>query len=563
MSLVEEIQNRIDIVDFIGSYVSLKKTGKNYRGFCPFHKERHPSFFVSPDKGLWHCFSCQKGGDVIKFLMLYENISFQEAVKILAEKAGLDKFKFKSVDEKRVESLYLILSKAWQYFKENLRNNKEALNYFNKRGLKQETIEEFGLGYAPESGLVNYLLNLGFRMEDIMNAGLSVKVSGRYQDFFRERLIFPILNHFGKVVAFSGRVFKRESEVGKYINSPSTLIYNKSKILYGFYKSKSEINKTQTVILVEGYMDFLLSFQAGIRNIVAVSGTALTLDQIKTLNRFAEKIIFCFDNDEAGIFALERQIENVLNSNFEIYAVNLSPYKDPAEIAKESPSLLLEKFSNPKPVFEILFDFYLKTDENWSARKKNIIHLLQLIKKIHQPLEQSHWLKELAYKTGIDERTLNKQFSFINKSTGGYSSQEVILEKPRRQDLLCQELFSLAFYINDYLPKLKREIEIIPSHWKILLQPENNLSEEIKNKIAQLKLKGEYEFSSFNQEEIEKEFRDLISELRVDFLRDKSYKTREKLKTKISPTELEENLKEFQKVRQEIEKIKYEKEKGI
>ncbi len=562
MGIAEEIRSRIDIVDFIGSYISLKRTGKNYRGFCPFHQEKHPSFFVSPEKGLWHCFSCQRGGDVIKFLMLYENISFQEAIKILAEKAGLDVSKYHSVDEKAVEILYSISNKAWQYFKENLGKNKEAMDYFMGRGLKKEIIKEFGLGYSPESGLVNYLLKAGFKAEDIAKAGLASKFSGKYYDFFRNRLMFPILNHFGKVVAFSGRVFKEgENEGGKYINSPASLIYNKSKILYGFYKSKSEINKTKEVIIVEGYMDFLLSYQTGIKNIVATSGTALTADQIKILRRFASKIILCFDNDQAGVFALERQIENLLSFGFEISAVDLSPFKDPGEIAQENPSLLLEKFSNSKPVFEILFNFYLNQDKDksdWPSKKRNIIHLLEIIKKIDQPLEQSHWLGKLAQKAGIKEDVIIKQFSLLKSEKEHFQPPEII-EKPKRQDLICQRIFSLAFFDPHYLEELKKNEEIIPNDWKKFIASEK--TEEIKKQIDELEMAGQYEFSSFNSEDIDKEFKNLMSELKIDFLKNKSYKIKERIKNNPSSPDIEKNLKEFQSIHREIEKLKYEKEK--
>ena len=314
---IQGIKDRLDIVDFIRSYVTLLPAGKNFKAPCPFHKEKTPSFIVSPERQTWHCFgACSEGGDVFKFLMKYENLEFYEALKVLAEKAGVELKQISPAEQRQFGILYDINNAAKDFFRKELWKSRESLDYFKKRGLQKETVEEFELGLAPDKfdALTVYLTKADYNVVDIERAGLNFKNDrGSYIDRFRGRLMFPIHNHFGKVVGFSGRIFPQleteKMDVGKYVNSPETTIFNKSRILYGFHKTKNHIKEQQSAVLVEGQMDFLMLYQDGIKNAVATSGTALTIDHLRVLRRFADQLVLSFDSDEAGIKAAERSID--------------------------------------------------------------------------------------------------------------------------------------------------------------------------------------------------------------------------------------------------------------
>lgn len=277
---VEEIKNKIDIVQVIGSYIEVKPAGRNFKARCPFHGEKTPSFMISADRQTWHCFgSCNEGGDVFSFLMKYENIEFYEALKILAEKAGVELKKLSPEDQKQFGILYDINEAAKDFYKQELQKNQKVLEYIKSRGLTEETIKEFELGFAPQAWdhATIYLTGKGFNAQDIERAGIDFRNDrGSYIDRFRGRIMFPIWNHTGKVVGFTGRIMPEydTGETGKYINSPETPIFNKSRVLYGFNKAKSHIREMQFALLVEGQMDLLMCVQDGLKNVVAASGTA-------------------------------------------------------------------------------------------------------------------------------------------------------------------------------------------------------------------------------------------------------------------------------------------------
>ena len=367
-SPVQEIKERLDIVDFIRSYIPLLPAGKNLKALCPFHKEKTPSFMVSPERQTWHCFgACGEGGDIFKFLMKYENLEFYEALKILAEKAGIELKKISPAEHKQFNVLYEINEAAKKFFVGQLAEgvNKEALKYLKDRGLKKETIEEFELGFSPASfdNLSHYLINLGFDVKDVERAGLNYKNDrGSYIDRFRERIMFPIYNHFGKVVGFSGRLLPHleKPEIGKYVNSPETLIFNKSRLLYGFHKTKEAIRRLKSAVLVEGQMDFLMLYQEGVKNLAAASGTALTNEHLKTFKRLTDRLILFFDNDEAGLKAVERAIDLGISNDFNIRVLILKDYKDPAEAAQKSPSSILELLEKTESATEFYFRRYLQ-----------------------------------------------------------------------------------------------------------------------------------------------------------------------------------------------------------
>jgi len=566
---LEEIKDKIDIVEFIRSYIPLQPAGKNFKALCPFHPEKTPSFIISPERQIWHCFGCQKGGDVIKFVMLYENLEFYEALRILAEKAGVELKRLNLQDQKEFNILYELNEKAKNFFKEHLAKSPATLEYLKKRALRQKTIEEFEIGFAPAGGenLVLHLIKLGYNINDIAKAGLVVKTEkGKYLDRFYNRIMFPIYNNFGKTVGFTGRILPQfeNSEVGKYVNSPETPLFNKSRILYGFHKAKSEIGHSKTAFLVEGQMDFLMAWQSGIKNIVATSGTALSQDQLKNLKRLADNLIVSFDKDEAGIKAMERSLDLFSNFDFNVKVLDLNGYKDPAEAAEKNPDYLKTALEKTQLAFVSLFDFYLKNNHDWTAKKSNIRHLLRHIKTIKSAIEQAHWLKELALKSGIEEKVLAYELATIkikisaSADTEETENKEII--KPSRLNLLCQKILSLILSKPEFLPAVVLNRDYFPVEWQKFLDDPTLLQSGAKNELVSfLDLRSSYEFSDLDEPALKKESQELIKYLKIEFLKNQNNQVQKEIKTaqeKNDKNLLDASLKKFQKISQEINNLK-------
>ena len=359
-STTELIKSRLDIVAFLRGYLTLQPAGRNFKALCPFHKEKTPSFMVSPDRQSWHCFGCGLGGDAFTFVMKYENVEFGEALRILAEKAGVE-LKHENPAEYRYSGLlYDLNNAAKEFFKRALGAAPVAKEYLKSRGLTQETIETFELGWAPNEpeALAMQLLNSGSAPQDIIQAGLAIKTErGLMLDRFRGRIMFPIHNHTGKTVGFTGRILPSldKGDAGKYVNSPETPIFQKSKLLYGFWKSKDAIREAKAVVLVEGQMDFLMSWQSGVKNIVASSGTALTADHLIVLHRLADELIINYDSDTAGADAAERAIDLAQASDFSVKIAAMEEFKDAADAAKADPKNVERAIRGRDPGARILF----------------------------------------------------------------------------------------------------------------------------------------------------------------------------------------------------------------
>jgi DNA primase len=341
-SKIDEIRLVADIVDVIGGYVSLKRRGRNYMALCPFHNEKTPSFSVSPDKQIFHCFGCGKGGNVFTFLMEHEKVSFVEAVRLLADRYGITLPRYEPTRDARTERMLYANEVAAQYFQEALKNEayraKIEPYLYEKRGLSPGMVEKFRIGLAPDDwkGFLTFAQKKDLKPEELLEAGLAVRSekTGEYYDRFRTRLMFPIFNLGGKVVGFGGRTLKKGDNI-KYMNSPETSIYNKSYILYGMNFARSAIRDSETAILVEGYFDLISLFQAGIENVVAVSGTAFTDQQARLLGRFAQTAYLFFDADSAGRNAALRSVEYFFNAGIEPIIVTPPPGHDPDSYVRE------------------------------------------------------------------------------------------------------------------------------------------------------------------------------------------------------------------------------------
>lgn len=418
MNEIDDIKSRVDIVELLSSYINLKKAGRNYKAVCPFHKEKTPSFMVSPDKQIWHCFGCNKGGDIFRFVMDMEGMDFGESLRLLAKRAGviLTEKSFNPQVSNKKNILIEINNLAASFYHKFLEDSTEAKvarDYLDKRQLKKETIMEFRLGYAPKAfnKLTIFLQNKGYNHEDIIKSGLAVKKdNGEVADRFYGRLMFPILNPAGSVLGFTGRILTDE-KTAKYINTPETLIYEKSRVLFGLDKAKKSIIEKRWVVIVEGNMDVISSFQAGVKNAVASSGTALTKEQFKVLKRYTSNLIFAMDKDEAGKEALKRAIFLALDEEMNIKITDLGEFKDPDEMIKKDDFLWKKTLKNSKPFldfyFDNLFDKIDKSDQDVTYKKRVASEILPFLKRMQNSIEQSHYVQKLAHKLEVPESSIN------------------------------------------------------------------------------------------------------------------------------------------------------------
>ncbi|MFZ0456279.1 MAG: DNA primase [Ignavibacteriaceae bacterium] len=426
---IEEIRSAANIVDIISEYVPLRKRGRNFLGLCPFHSEKTPSFTVNEEKQIYHCFGCHAGGNVYKFLMEYEKISFIEAVQDLAKRTGITLEFDENINEEKQseqEILYDINTLAARYFSDNLLNSTEGetgREYFNKRKIKPQTLRAFGLGYSL-NGWENFIEFAKDKKIDLEKAVLLGLIGrnkdGRLFDKFSGRIIFPIFSPNGRVIAFAGRILENREGTAKYLNSPESLIYTKGKILYGLSFAKDEIRRQDKAILVEGYMDLISLYQNGIKNVVAVSGTALTEDQVLLLSRYTKNIVLLFDADTAGIKASMRSIELLLKRDIEIKIVSLPSGEDPDSYVhnygKEKFEELIRYAQN---FMEYQSAYYesLGMFEDPAKTSEAIRDLVKPAALINDELKRALLIKSIAKKFNLREKLLEKELDTALQQT--------------------------------------------------------------------------------------------------------------------------------------------------
>ena len=463
MSVVDEIKDRLDIVEVIQSYVPLKKAGRNYKGLCPFHAEKTPSFVVFPDTGTWHCFgACGTGGDVFSFIMQQENLDFGEALQTLARRAGVElepRSPQAAEAEKRLDLLRQINQAAATYFHHLLFNSDEAARaraYLEKRGLNRQTIDRFQVGYSLDlwDGLLRYLTSKGYAPADLHEVGLIIERedgSGHY-DRFRGRVVFPIRDHRGRVLGFGGRILG--DGVPKYLNSPQTPLFDKSSVLFGLDQAKAGIRTAGEAVIVEGYMDVLMAHQHGINNVVAQMGTALTEAQLRLLKRHTQQFVLALDSDVAGDQATLRGLDvarQVIDHEVvpvptpqglirfedrlaaDIRIVSLPPGRDPDEVILESPSRWVQLIAQAKPVMDYYFDALTADLDLATAKgKADAVRALgPLIAGIGDRVQRTHYLQQLARMVQVDERSLWQQ---IRQTAGRQEPSRPRRPKPQDEE---------------------------------------------------------------------------------------------------------------------------------
>lgn len=405
---VQEIKNRLDVVDVVGPYVQLKKAGKYLKACCPFHQEKTPSFFVSPERQLAYCFSCQKGGDIFQFIQDIEGVDFRGALEILAEKANIELPKHSggpkiSKDEKsRLKSANQLACKFFAQRLWDTEDGKKVLAYLRARAITDETIKTFQVGFAPDGkdNLYRYLLEKKCEKEDLLNSTLVVardSESKKVTDRFWLRLMFPIDNTQGDTVAFNGRALKKDMNP-KYLNSPEYVLYNKGSVLYNLSRAKKPIREEDLAICVEGQFDVMASHQVGIQNVVATSGTALTEAQFKLLKRYTKRVALAFDDDSAGQDAMLRAIHTAQPLGLELFVIEIPEGKDTADAVKEDPQLWIDAVEAKKPYLEFYEEkFRREFDVSSSTGKREFTDaMLDLLKGVTHPVEKDHFLKKLS-----------------------------------------------------------------------------------------------------------------------------------------------------------------------
>jgi DNA primase len=496
-SSIEDIKNRLDIVEVIGSYIKLQKCGANYRAPCPFHSEKKPSFFISPSRQIWHCFGCGKGGDIFGFVKEIERIEFGDALRLLAQKAGVQVKPMKPELKTKRENLYEICELACKFFEKQLESNqigKTAKDYLLKRGITEGSIKKWRLGYAPDSfrSLSDFLISNSYKIEEIAEAGLAIKKdSGNYFDRFQSRIMFPVFDLNSQVIGFGGRIFgpKEKNEIAKYVNTPSTLLYDKSRILYGLDKSKIAISQKGSIILVEGYTDCILSHQAGYENVVSSSGTALTIFQLKILKRYSSNLILSFDMDLAGDTATKRSIDLAQSLDFDIKVITMPEDQDPADVISKDPKLWEEAINKAKSILDFYFETtFVKFDKNNPSDKKEAAKiLLPVIKNIPNKIIQSHWMQKLATILGVRMEDVEEEMR-KTKLESSFLEEEIVEEKKdlcskSRKERIEERLLSLIFRkpnfqkIVEYrdLSLMSEKVSAIISKFKKFFNEEENI----------------------------------------------------------------------------------------
>lgn len=483
---VAEIKSKVDIVSVIGERIELKKAGRNYKANCPFHGEKTPSFMVSPELQIFKCFGCSESGDVFSFLEKFEGMDFPEALKYLADKAGvkLKKTSFSESSEK--DKLIEIHSEAVRFYNYLLLEHpvgRRALEYLlNDRGLKMGTIKEFKLGFSPASpyAFKNYLVGKKkFNPIDIEKAGIGINRGASLYDRFSGRVIFPLFDHRGNPVGFSGRVLPWDKrETGKYINSPETLIYHKSSMLYGLNLTRTFIKNKKTAIIVEGELDAISSYQAGIKNVVAIKGSALTEEQVQLLSRFAERFILALDSDMAGDAAARRGLTIAGKAGIEVKVAEIANYKDPDEAARGDVEGYKKDLINSRIVWDYLIDsVFRRFDVSTSTGKEKISReIVPILSSIPNAVSRDDYISKVSSRLGLrnndaiyemirqlvsdnTEEKLNAVLKVVKEDTG-----------QNRQELLEERILTLAFQSdpNVFLEKKTRSMILLPFNKRII-----------------------------------------------------------------------------------------------
>jgi DNA primase len=566
-SSVEKIKERLSVVDVISSYITVEQSGKNYKARCPFHNEKTPSFFISPERGSYYCFGCGAKGDIFSFVENFEGLDFLGSLKLLADRAGvvLDNTRQEEKDSK--EEYFKIMEEATRFFEYNYENNAEVRAYLVSRGLRDETIKNFRIGYSLDgwSSLYNHLIKKGYKEKDIEIVGLIKKgKTDKFYDRFRSRIMFPISDSSGRVIAFSGRIFylsnsqKREDiEEAKYINSPDTPLFNKSNVLFGVDKAKTEIKKRGYSILVEGQMDLIMSHQFGFTNTIAVSGTALTdsligdenkINNLGLIKRLSSNIILAFDGDNAGQRAVGRSSLIALSLDMQVKVAELSGDEDPADIILREPEAWANIIKNSLNVIEFYLKKICEINLDTRIRGKKIREIIfPLLQSVKSSIERDSYIDMISKKIGISRDSILEDFNNFIKGFKIKEENKILVnddKKLKRKDLLERNVMGIFFWRESQ----HHDILDIENHLRgIGIDYLNKIKENYTPYKEELIFEIERDYGGGKDEMIGRSIKEMILDLEEEYLKEKI-----KLLGEIG----EEKLFEFNEIRKRIEEIK-------
>jgi DNA primase len=482
-SPIEEIKSKLNIVDLVGAYVRLQKMGAHFKAPCPFHNEKTPSFMVNEDRQMWHCFGCNKGGDAFAFLMEIEGIDFREALKILADRTGIELPKYSKDQDAGVKNRSLeILELSTKFYEKQLWDGvgkKTSLPYLYERGLNDEYIKNFRLGFAPDGwrNVLDFLIGRGFTADEIEKTGLAIrKEEGGHYDRFRARVMFPIMDILGRVIGYSARVAPGGDDTqAKYINTPETHLYHKSHVLYGISRAKQTMKQQDFALMVEGNMDVIAAHQAGIANTVAVSGTALTGDQLALIKRYTENIRLFFDMDGAGQTAARRSTEIALEKGFTVSIVSILQGKDAADIAKDNPEFLRTAVAQSMPALQYFLEKQLQAyDKRLPEGKRKIAHeYINLLRFVSHDIDRAFWIRKLSEALDVEETTI---VDVLHKVMGEHSVLQSSSETPTEKNTASSLSIQSFERRSDFLRRQICSAMVLDSSvWKRLVAsvPEN------------------------------------------------------------------------------------------
>ncbi len=574
-SPIQQIKERLTIEEVVSSYIPLIKVGNSLKAKCPFHNEKTPSFFISAERNSYYCFGCAKGGDIFSFVEEFEGLDFKGALKLLADRAGVKLDNFNSKEEGEKEKLYRVMEEATKFFENNLIKNSEALEYLKSRGLKKETIKDFRLGVVPDlwRELYTYLKQKGFNDIEIEKAGLAKKTEKGFYDRFRGRIMFPIMDSSGRVIAFSGRIFGKASENpvnAKYLNSPETPIFIKSSVLYGLDKAKEHIRKHNFSILVEGQLDLLLSHQAGWKNTIATSGTALSdstfskensLSNLGLVRRLSSNIVLSFDGDKAGFSATERAGKIALVLGMDVKVTNLPEGLDPADlILRDGLDSWKDRIKNSKHIIEFISNKIVENFKNDSRKigrevKEKVLPYLVLLPS---SIEVAHFLKYLSDTTGIPMEALKNDLKQVERESGDIFIESIKQygdkESIDREESILERLFGVILWQKD----IKNQVLPVDNIIKIVEEILNTKIDEFLDKFKLNRERLVFKAEEFYSKVDEQILKDIILKDVKDLLGNLKIKQLEKLaeKKKQESNNSDASSQEFLLIKIQIEDIK-------
>jgi DNA primase len=530
LSAAEQVKEILSVTDVVGGYVKLERAGINLKARCPFHREKTPSFFVSPTRNTYHCFGCGVGGDIFSFVEAVEGLDFRGALKLLADRAGVQiATESKQVRDDR-SRLYAILEAAAIFFEGELQKKGDVSSYLAERKINDSSISKWRIGFAPDAwrSLLDHLEATGYIPRDVELAGLikkNEKGEGFY-DRFRNRIMFPISDTSGRIIAFSGRIFGQNDSVGKYVNSPETVLFNKSQILYGYDVAKYSIRKADCAILVEGQVDLVMSHQAGYTNSVALSGTALTSDHIAKLKRLSSNLVMAFDADEAGLQSLWRAAELALSSGMDARAVAMPAGNDPADLIRAGVARWKSAVRSAKHVIDFYIDKIAKiAKDERSFRLEVQKKVIPLIASIGNAIDREHFVSRVSSEIGLPEEAIREEVLRLGTGDRGLLENEksaVIDETslPDRRVAIERRLFGIIFREKS-LNEQNIDIDGLEKRIKEILNNDDIESLQDRYLAEKENLLFEAELFFDSEEGLYTDLDELITNLEKEFLREK------------------------------------------